>query len=376
MFPQVHRSTHQGVPVFWADLPGPLTGTLIFGVGSRDEPAPLMGITHLMEHLAFRPLEPLVIRHGGVVDDQTLAFYATGQPDQVATFLNGITRGLTASGKVTEEDLAREKAVHHAEHPWTYEEPDAGLLTYRYGIGGLGNANANDPTISAITAAELGDWSQTWLTAENAALSFTGPPPAGLDLSLLPGPAPQHREPAQMGQTPCLVESAKQGVALSLLVPFEAAHLLGDAIEFDLRHRLRHQLGLIYSIDVFFTRVDEQTIQLDIVLDPLPDQIVTTVEESVALVRRVSTGGFSDHAIDHARSEIVTSLAWVNATIADHVDALATGHVTGRMPPSPEFLLDSAQQLEPATLARMLNEALPSLIVAFDDDAEPRREVA
>ena len=110
--------------------------------------------------------------------------------------------------------------------------------------------------------------------------------------------------------------------------------------------------------------------QLDIVLDPLPDQIAPTVEAAIALVRRVSTDGFSDHAIDHARSEIVTSLAWVNSTVATYVDALATGHVTGRMPPTPEALLDSAEQLEPTALARMLGEALPSLIVAFVDDAE------
>jgi hypothetical protein len=275
-----------------------------------------------------------------------------------------------ASGKVTDEDLAREKAVHHAEHPSGYEGPGAGLLTYRFGIGGLGNANANDATISSITAAELGDWSQSWLTAENAALSFTGPPPPGLDVSLLSGSVPPHAVPAQVAQTPSLVESTKEGVALSLLVPFEAAHLLSDALAFELQHRLRHELGLIYSIDTFDTRVDERLAQLDIVLDPLPDQIVATLEAAIALVRRVSTDGFTHHAIDHARSDIVTSLAWTNFTVANYVDALAAGHVTGRMPPTPEALLGSAQQLERDALARMVSEALPSLIVAFDDDAE------
>jgi predicted Zn-dependent peptidase len=370
MFPEVHRSAHQGIPVFWADLPGPLTGTLTFGVGMRDEPAPLMGITHLTEHLAFRPLEPLVIRHDGMVDHEAVVFHATGEPEEVAAFLNGIARAVMATGKVTDEDLAREKAVHHAEYPSHYERPGAGLLTYRFGVGGLGNANANDATISSITSAELGDWSQTWMTAENAALSFTGPPPPGLDLALLSGSVPRHAEPAQVAQTPCLVESLKEGVAISLVVPIEAVHLLSAALEFELQLRLRHELGLIYSIDTFFTRVDKRATQLDLVLDPLPDQIAATVEAVIAVLHRVNSDGFSDHAIDHARSDIATSLAWANTTTADYVDALASGHLTGRMPPTPETLLASAHALEPDILTRTLTEALPSLIVAFDADAE------
>ena len=43
-------------------------------------------------------------------------------------------------------------------------------------------------------------------------------------------------------------------MAISLLVPFEATNLLSDAIGFELKHRLRHELGLIYSIDTFFTQ--------------------------------------------------------------------------------------------------------------------------
>jgi len=370
MFPEVHRSTHQGIPVFWADLPGPLTGTLTFGVGMRDEPAPLMGITHLMEHLAFRPLEPLVIRHGGVVDHETVSFYATGEERAVVAFLNRIASSLVASGKVTDEDLAREKAVHHAEDPSGYERPGAGLLTYRFGHGGIGNKTANDPTISAITATELGDWSQKWLTAENAALSFTGPPPPGLELALPSGSVPPHGESVQVAESPCLVESAKEGVALSVLAPWESAFHLADALRFELQHHLRHELGLIYSIDTFVTRVDERASQLDIVLDPVPDQIAATVEAAVGLVRRVSTDGFSHQAIEHARAEIVTSLAWAHTTVAEYVDALAVGHLTGLIPPTPESLLDSAHALGRDTLTRVLTGALPSLIVAFDDGAE------
>ncbi len=166
------------------------------------------------------------------------------------------------------------------------------------------------------------------------------------------------------------MESDKEGVAISLVVPFDAVHLLSAALEFELQHRLRHELGLIYSIDTFFTRIDERATQLDLVLDPLPDQVVATLEAAIALVRRVSSEGFSDHAIDHARSDIVTSLAWANTTVAGYVDALAGGHLTGRMPPTPEALLGGARELDRDALARALTDALPSLILAFDDEAE------
>ena len=81
MVTSVSRSNVNGVRVFQADLPGVCCGTLVFGVGKRDEPATLSGITHLMEHLLFRLMEPISIEHSAVVDDNSLTVYASGSAD-------------------------------------------------------------------------------------------------------------------------------------------------------------------------------------------------------------------------------------------------------------------------------------------------------
>ena len=52
----VHRTEVDGVPVFWADGPGNAVGQLVFRVGQADEPLPLRGMTHLIEHLALASL--------------------------------------------------------------------------------------------------------------------------------------------------------------------------------------------------------------------------------------------------------------------------------------------------------------------------------
>ena len=86
MVTSVSCSNINGVRVYQADLPGVCCGTLVFGVGMRDEPVTLSGITHLMEHLLFRLLEPISIEHSAVVSDNSLTVYASGSPEEVGQF--------------------------------------------------------------------------------------------------------------------------------------------------------------------------------------------------------------------------------------------------------------------------------------------------
>ena len=51
---EVNQTTIDGVPVIWAEAPGPIRATLMFRVGRVDERLPWSGITHLVEHLMSR----------------------------------------------------------------------------------------------------------------------------------------------------------------------------------------------------------------------------------------------------------------------------------------------------------------------------------
>lgn len=372
MFPEVHTTSHRGIPVRWADLPGPVTGTLIFGVGHRDEPAELMGITHLIEHLAFRALEPITLQTGGVVTDESVSFFATGEPAAVAQFLNDICRALGRLGDVTTKDLKIEKSVLEVETGTTY--PTAGLLTYRYGLGGIGNANAHHAGHHALTPAELANWSATWLTAANAALTFTSAVPTELDIALPQGTRPERWTGKPVITTPCLIESGKVGVAASLLVDTALAFELGEALRHASHHRLRHELGLVYSPDVFYTRIDGRSTQVDVILDPDAEHVPRVVEETLTLLRRLAAEGFSEEVITTVRCQWLTSLAWVNAEVGSYLDGSSAAALLGVPCPTPQDVLERAESFTGQQLRAALTQSLDSLLIAFDGDESLDKE--
>ena len=53
------------IPSYATDRTGLCTGTLIFGVGLRNDPATLAGITHLVEHVVLYMVEHLPLLLGG-----------------------------------------------------------------------------------------------------------------------------------------------------------------------------------------------------------------------------------------------------------------------------------------------------------------------
>jgi predicted Zn-dependent peptidase len=115
MMQKVNVTTHNGIPTYWLDHPGGMSiGTLMFRVGIRDEPVMLAGITHLVEHLVLRGVEPVTIRNGARVDTNTVEFHASGKPDAVADFFNRVAAVLADFSELTEEDLALEKGLIQA----------------------------------------------------------------------------------------------------------------------------------------------------------------------------------------------------------------------------------------------------------------------
>lgn len=113
----VTESSHNGIRAYSVDRNGIFTGSLLFGVGFRDEPVTLAGITHLVEHAVLRMVQPVTLWHGGSVQMDSVEFYACGEPDAVAGYLNAIAAAVSGFTAVREEDLVLEKAIMEAENP-------------------------------------------------------------------------------------------------------------------------------------------------------------------------------------------------------------------------------------------------------------------
>jgi len=366
MVTSVTRSNVNGVRVYQADLPGVCCGTLVFGVGKRNEPATLSGITHLLEHLLFRLMDPISVEHSAVVSDNSLTVFASGSADEVGQFFSDFTRAIGRLGEVTEQDLKFEKRIIRIEHPNNFDEPSAGLLTYRYGLHGVGLANFGAPSTMDMTRQEVIDWAARWLHAENASFAFSRILPATLDLSLPPGPVAHTEQPKALLATPALVASAKGGVALSLLVPRDDVDLLQIALKHELFIGLRHRRGLIYDVTAFTTPVDGELSELVFVLNPEDKHIDTTVRVVAETLKEIATAGFGKAAVDCAR---IHGSAQAQRTFAglDYLDRLAEDGLHEWSTRSPEQGFEDATEVTSERLTGGLVGSAASVIIAFNE---------
>lgn len=366
MMQTVNTTSHNGIPSFWLDREGLCTGTLIFGVGMRDEPPKHAGITHLVEHVLLRMAQPVTVAHGGTVTTDSLQFYAVGRPEDVGGFLNAIAAAVSAFEAVSDEVIALEKTVLEAEDPHKFSTVSAGLLTYRYGPSGVGAAHFGAPATAGLTKAETTEWACRWLTAGNAALTFTGPLPSALDIRLPPGKPVIHHQGPPLIAAPALIRSRKQGVALSLLVPSHDADLLCEALRYELLTRLRHAAGIIYSVENFTTAIDNDQSQLDLILDPVRQNSIPALREGVNTLRGIVDAGFSEDAVQSARHALTAELGWDDYVPQDYLDQLAIDALLGRCSRDRQELLDGATDISSAELTKVLRTSIGSLIVAFD----------
>jgi hypothetical protein len=166
-----------------------------------------------------------------------------------------------------------------------------------------------------------------------------------------------------------LVECEKSGVALSLVVAESLSPFLRDALEFELSRELRHRRGLIYSVDTEVTAVEPGLDQVDFVLDPLDEDIPEVIAQSVAIVSRLARDGFSETAVSVSRSACLNAMAGADAWRAE-LDNQAITALVGGFEMSVNEYIQQAQKLNADDLTRALNDAVNTLVVAFDEDVE------
>ncbi|GAA1734777.1 M16 family metallopeptidase [Aeromicrobium alkaliterrae] len=371
MFPEISEFDHHGTPVLVSECAGPLTGTLHIGVGTRDEPIHLLGITHLLEHVVLRRVGEKAVKHNGQTDPDSVSFWATGSPDEVVDFLNDVAGSLTTLGTVTADALAREKAVLATELTDAFVNFDESLTTYRQGSTDLGLTHLGAPTTHAITADELVAWASRWVTTDNAVLTFTGAVPAGLFVRLPERPAAPRPTPRPSpNDRSAVIGSSKQGVAVSYVTADEQASFLAAAVEDELLHELRHERGLIYGVQTWSFRDHEGRRVNQFALDPRDDDVTATAVATVDLLRRLATEGFDQRSLQRAASTCRTALAYVDQAAMYHLDEVAVDRLRDRRTTSLDAELALADTMTTERLTELLAAALPSLQVAVSSAAD------
>ncbi|WP_120521955.1 insulinase family protein [Arthrobacter celericrescens] len=376
MTQKVQTGLHNGIPTYSLDAEGPCLGSLRFGVGLRDEPAVLAGITHLVEHLLLRATRPMTVLHGAMTDTDSVEFWARGEPADVADFLNVIADAVSGFSGVSEEDIVLEKAVVEAEDPNKFRAVSSGLMSNRFGTIDLGAAHFGAPATQSLTKTELLAWAGQWLVMQNAALTFSGRIPGSLEVRLPSGSIPERTLAAPLVTEPTLIVSTKDGVGLSLLVPAADAAVLAEALRYELQGRLSHDRGLIYWAVDFQTTVDEDKTQLDLILDPTSANIIPAFDLGVATLHEVVRNGFTEEAFASARKARIDGLEYGRSVPDWHLEQLAVDGLRGRSTPTLEAALQHVESLTVDRLTASLSGSMDSLMVAVAGFAKPRRKHA
>lgn len=302
------RAVHHGIPVLTADIPVGFTGRLTLGVGKRDETARTAGISHLVEHLVMRQVTRLPVPHNATTGDDSVEFFASGAPDQVADFLNRVAAAIRGLSDVTAADVARERKTIVSELGEDDETTGRGPLLDRYGTQSFGLLDLGQPAHRTHTPEMVAEFAQRWLHAGNAVLSFTGPVPENLDVEL---PAARERTPDEdplplAGRERGWVTNFGQPAAFSLIVdgPREVRSAFAWCLEETLFDELRVDANLIYSVDAYTGLLRGERRILAMVLDPSEEDVERTAIAATRVLRRLAAEGPSDEVLARIREQL------------------------------------------------------------------------
>ncbi|TFV50462.1 insulinase family protein [Blastococcus sp. TF02A_35] len=297
-----------GVPVFAAEGPPPLSAGLVFGVGRRDEAFVQGGVTHLVEHLVMRAVGRSAADANASVDMTATEFTVSGPPDRVAELLQAVCEAL---GDLPTADLAVEADVLRAEGGSVAPPAVALLLGELYGTSGVGLAAAGEPALRALGPDEVRAWAARFFTRANAALWLTGPVPDGLRLPLPEGVAPER--PAQPRLSPRTPAWGQIPVEARVTVGAEVAQqpalnaTLG-VLRARLEDELRHRRGVAYSVEAHKVAVDESARVVVLTSDVRAGQEVLAAQLAWRELDRLAEQGPTEAELDRERAEVASYL--------------------------------------------------------------------
>jgi hypothetical protein len=351
-----------GVPVFWADVEGPLVGGLIFGVGRAHEPASRGGINHLVEHLVLAPLRQQDYAHNGFVAGPRTVFHASGTPAQIGEYFSHVAstlRNLPLDRLGMERRILRQESQSH--QPGT----PAWMLWYRFGNRGHGLLGTEEIGLVWLGPDLVRDWATTWFNRANAAMWLSGPPPADLRLPLPDGPRPPNvpLDPIPGARFPGHVRWQGPAVVAAWLMPRTAAAITALAIAARrARDILRFEQGVVYDVTAVYEPLDDATAQCVLSTDCQAAHTVSVRDGLVRVLDDLARDGPNDEEVLREVRAFREAVDLPPSRLG-FLDSAATRHVQGRRRESPAAIVAEYEALTPAVVRDQLAAAVRSLLV-------------
>lgn len=365
----MQRLDVDGVPVFWRQGPEPLSATLLFRVGRRDETFVGGGTTHLVEHLVMRAFGRTHLDCNASVDLGGTAFTATGRPEAVKDFLESVCRSLR---DLPVEGLEIEKSVLKREGGSAAHPLECAALLARFGGRDLGLAALVEPALDVMTGDDVRAWAARYFVTENAALALTGPPPPGLTLDL-PSGARNHRTPPAQRPIPLPGwTTGPPGAAVAILGTYSPAFKAGTRVALDrITDELRHGRGEAYDVDSYLTVVDPATelSHVTFVTDPEDKRAASVANQIVDILVSLADDGPTAEELGHDHAGMVEAFADPRS-VDNEVCSFASAYLADKPLESNEQLLDEHHRLTPADVAQALAPVRETALAIVPEDVE------
>lgn len=326
--PEIQRFDLDGVPVFHLPDARRPSVALQFRVGRSDEPFARMGITHIVEHLAFFKLGSRVHPSNGFVDNIRTVFHASGSETELVEFLHGIVGavGDLPLDRLTDESrILRTEAMRRSPSLWDQ------LAWYRYGAVGHGALGLPEHGLNGLAPAVVIAWARDWFTRDNAALWIAGPIPAALHLNLPEGERKPIPPAVPIADLPLPAASASRipGIALGLLTPrtFDAT-IAGQVLTKRLEARLRYDLGRSYEVSIAYQPLDANEALSSIFASCLEEDADKVRSEFLATIDQLAASGPTDDELAENRAAYDRAMADPDAGYG-HLDRAVHSELTG-----------------------------------------------
>lgn len=359
----VHADDLDGTPVFWARGSGPPTAAIIFRIGDADEPAPLHGISHLVEHLALAHLGAPRYDFNGVVESIRTTFFVSGTQSEVADYLASVTSALS---DLPSDRTFQEREILGRESEDQGRSIDGRLRFGRFGAVGHGVPGIDQYALAWAGPATVRDWAVSWFTRGNAALVLNRQPWPGLRLNLRDGnlKPPPPVQPVPDPPTPFLMRWELPDVALSVTAPPSTALLVASAI---LRRRafaaLRINDGLAYDVGYDYELLGPSSVHAFWSARGSADDSERISDRILTTFNKLADDGPTDLELEEEVFEVPRRLEHPDGQFAFTLQS-GFDHLLGLAPRSANDVIAARRAVTPELARGVLKAARASMIAA------------
>ena len=334
-----------GIPCFWADVPGRKSGGILFRAGRADEQLSTGGLTGLVQRMALTGFGGRRYDYDGRVDLTTTSFWATGEAADVAEFVRDVGRALS--------NLDGTPFAPAPHEPTTLDR----MLMMRFGAAAHGLAFYEEFGLRKLGPDDARDWAHRWFTRGNAALWMTFPPPDSLRVDLPDGPRvpPPEPRPIPVLELPAYAAAGSDdGVASTLVAPRSAAVAIAHrAVAGRLGGAATWQFPLTSRLTHRYLRIDAAD---------------DAVGRLVAAFDSVAAEGPTREELDNG-AQITVEAIGADEAVPGHLERMAVEELLGAPRRWKEDLIHEAQSVSYAEAAAALREALATQLLLAPAEA-------